>query len=363
MENNGTKRNVVLDVVKGMAIILVVFGHAEETAYGADPTMIDSWYYPAVHMVWAATHHFHMAVFIFISGYLAYSKLDTKFMQRRFLQLIPGFLTWTIVFYFTFSILDFPPIQSNPFKTLWFYTWTLDNSGFWFLLALFALYSLTYLVKRNLWGILGIIIAAYFLSQVPWPQSLSSLSQTHWFQRVAWFMPFFAGGYFISKYQVKLRSLGFIKWFCLVAFPVVGWLGQRLNYTLPLYSWPDYTVYLKMDFVSGFFIFFMALLGIGMIFAVAELLAKIGAFRRPLQYLGSITLGIYCAHSLFRTIGVGNGVVKILSVTVVATLLSAALVWLLQRFKITDYLFLGGAQNLVSRGTPKPVEPTVSKTA
>lgn len=354
MESTVSKRNIALDVTKGLAIILVVFGHALETNVVDWQKVSHLWYF-------AAIHHFHMALFMFISGYLAYSKLDGKFLQRRFLQLIPTYIIWTIVFYFVFAITGFPPRNGNLIWTLLWYTWTLNTSGLWFLLAIFALYILFYLVRGNIWGILGIILLAYTLSQLPWLTARLHISSTSWFDKIAWFMPFFAGGYFISKYRDKLHSLGFIKWFCLVAFPVFFWLGKDLNYSLPLLSWPDYAVFLKPPFISAFYVFWMALLGIGMAFAVADLLVRVVAVRRGLQYLGSITLGIYCAHGFFRTLGVGNGIVKILTVTVVALLLSTALVWLLQRSRITNFIFLGDAQKLVSRRIPKQVSPPAIK--
>lgn len=333
------KRDVALDVAKGLAIILVVFSHVLET-YTVDwATVSRLWY-------WAAIHHFSMALFMFISGYLAYRALDFKWLSRRSLQLILPFVVWSIVYYFVF--LDEAPSAGAMTKSVLYYAWTLNTSGLWFLPALFGLFVLLYLVRGNTWGILGVIALAYFLSQMPLPLAQLHLSRTAWFSVTAWFMPFFAGGYLIAKYRRKLHSLSFVKWFCLVAFPVFFLLGGEMNYTSTAFSWPDLPASLTV-ILTGFYRFWMSLLGIGMTFAVADLISRLAAVRRVPQYLGGVTLGVYCAHSLFRSYGVGNGVIRVLLTTLAALLLSSALIWLLQKLRITDFLFLGGAPKLFSR--------------
>ena len=88
----------------------------------------------------------------------------------------------------------------------------------------------------------------------------------------------------------------------------------------------------------------MAVLGIGMTFAIGDLLARITVSRRVLAYLGGMTLGIYCVHGMWRNIGVGDGALKVITMTLVAMLLSVALIWLLKRFRFTDYVFLGNSR-------------------
>jgi fucose 4-O-acetylase-like acetyltransferase len=86
-----------------MAIILVVFGHATKT-YTADWSVVSSLWY------WAAIHHFHMALFMFVSGYVAYGKLGSKWLQRRFLQIALPYVGWSIVLYY-WSALSFSGLQ------------------------------------------------------------------------------------------------------------------------------------------------------------------------------------------------------------------------------------------------------------
>jgi fucose 4-O-acetylase-like acetyltransferase len=332
-------RSIVLDATKGLAIILVVYGHAIERNIANWPNV---WY-------WAAIHHFHMPLFMFISGYLAYGRLGSKWLGRRFLQLMIPYCAWHVILYYwsTFSfsgLRGIYPTQGGLIKSLISSTASLNASGLWFLPALFALCVLIYLAKGKPLVILIITVITYIISQLSVPAFLSNSMS-----RIAWFMPFFACGYFISQYKASLRPLSFAKWAALVAFPLCFILGGSLNYTTPLYTWPDYTVFAEGNIVFGFYRFAMALLGIGMTFTAIVLLMKVMTIRRILCYLGLITIGIYPAHSLWMKVGIGSGTLTALLVTIIALLLSIVIVKIFQRFWITDYLFLGGAQKLVPR--------------
>ena len=348
-------RNIILDCVKGVAIVLVVFGHEIETYFhwhSVSGSARGLWY-------WAAIHHFHMALFIFISGYLAFGKLDFKYLQRRSLQLIPAFILWSIVLYYcsTFwftGLRDVYPVKTSLIYSLPYCLWSLDLSGLWFLPLLLALYFIAYAGRRHLSIVFGIILLSYMISQLPWPSWSvfnHQLTKPEWFSRIAWFMPIFVSGYLVSKYKDRLRKISFIKWFALIAFPVFLILGGELNYTTPLYSWPVYTVFTHGDMVFAFYGLLMTFLGIGMVFAIVSLIARVSYLWRPWAYLGQITLGIYCGSNLCRNIGIFTGIWWMISATLISILFSVALIWLLQRFRITDYIFLGGAQKLVPRET------------
>jgi fucose 4-O-acetylase-like acetyltransferase len=348
-------RNIALDCAKGIAIVLVVFGHEVETHlnwFSVSRSASGLWY-------WTAIHYFHMALFVFVSGYLAFGKLDFKYLQRRSLQLIPAFILWSIVLYYASTLWvtglqGVYPVKTGLMNSLFYCLWSLDASGLWFLPLLLALYLIAYASRRHLSIVFGIIILSYVISQLPWPSWSffnHQLVRPDWFSRIAWFMPFFVSGYLISKYKDRLQKISFFKWVALIAFPVFFIWGGNLNSTTPLYSWPAYSVFTHGDMVLAFYGFLMAFLGIGMVFAVVDLLTKISYLSIPLIYLGQITLGIYCASNLCRNIGATIGIWWILSATVISILFSVSLIWLLQRFRVTNYMFLGGAQKLALRKT------------
>jgi len=194
-------------------------------------------------------------------------------------------------------------------------------------------------------------VAASVVAQFQMPYHLQDLSLG--LARIAWFMPFFLVGWFVASYQKGLRSLGFLKWVSLIAFPVflvlpVHLPWWHLSYTFAPYAWPVYP-FSTSDVVIAVYGFEMSLLGIGMTFAMVDLVVRVEPIRRILAYLGTITLGIYVIHSLWLKVGFGTGAVKVFSVTLIALAISVVLVWILGRFKITDYLLLGGAQKLIRR--------------
>jgi fucose 4-O-acetylase-like acetyltransferase len=293
-------RNTTLDAAKGLAIILVVFGHSIQRNM-ADNT--DLWY-------WAAIHHFHMALFMFIAGYLAYGKLDSGWLSRRFLQLIPPYIAWSFILYywstFPFSGLgEIYPTKGGPVMSFLSITASLNLSGLWFFPALFALCTALYLVKGRPKAIIALTVVAYAISQLPFPTGYRFLNSA--MSRIAWFMPFYAFGYFVSQYRNELRSLDFLKWFALIAFPVFFVLGHGTTNVQPIYTWGKYTVFMSSDILLPLYRFVMSLLGIGMTFAVLALIIKVAAIRRTLCYFGFITLGIYAAHPLWLKIGIGSG--------------------------------------------------------
>ncbi len=361
MEAGGKKRIVSLDIARALVIIFVVLGHSIETVINNYEQVTHTWY-------WLFAHFFNIPVFLFVSGFLTFGKLGGRTIPRRFLQLMIPFVIWTMVFYFwsTHVIHGFP-VRSDVFKTVLFYTWTMDMSGLWFFPLLFALTLLVYLVRSKPWAILGIIAAAYLLDQVPWTQALH-LPQTHWLNMIAWYMPFFAGGYFIAKYKDKLASFGWVKWACLAIFPALFFASGGLKYVLePTGGWPAYTQFASPRVAAAiFYIFGMGLLGSGMILAVSDLLARTAVTRNTLIFVGAMTLGIYADHSLLRTFYLGSGAIAMVSGFVISMAGAVIMTWLLQKTTITNDIFLGGLGRFIHsrpRATLKPAvetHPTVS---
>ena len=82
-----TERNLFIDELKGIAIILVVFGHILQFVFKVD---LGSF-------VFASIYSFHMAFFMFLSGYslsLGHEKLELKYIIRRCCSLFIPFIIW-----------------------------------------------------------------------------------------------------------------------------------------------------------------------------------------------------------------------------------------------------------------------------
>lgn len=182
-------RDLQIDNIKGILILLVIFGHALELLRITSP--VAAYLYNFIYM-------FHMPVFIFISGFLA--KDLTKGSQKAFRTLFIPFLLfnslWNIVqitsTYFVTLPLDSPEAFSflNP-------GWAL-----WFILALFMWkLLLPDLVKmKNLFAIVFIIgLFSRLFTEFNIFLSLS---------RLLVFSPYFVGGYLFNRAGLdRLRKI------------------------------------------------------------------------------------------------------------------------------------------------------------
>ena len=133
MNGIGLKKQRIeyFDLLKGIAIFMVVMGHALTMCVrGLDAAFL----FKLIGQV-------HMPVFFFISGYLTYkANADKQFitpgLKKRFIQLIIPFLVITPlwVWYFPHSGLQSPLSDNLPdlLRAYW-------KDGYWFTLCLFEL--------------------------------------------------------------------------------------------------------------------------------------------------------------------------------------------------------------------------------
>ncbi len=148
------KRIEYLDAMKGLAIILMIMGHAIAWNYGdfkeivvlaADQPTNVKW----GGGIWQLIYSFHMALFFMISGFLSYKesgvdKVGNYVIKKTKRLLVPWIFTFGIIFFARGSM------------------------GYWFLLSLFeiALVGYIYLALLQLFNshsfIIDALIAAFF---------------------------------------------------------------------------------------------------------------------------------------------------------------------------------------------------------
>ena len=91
------ERAILLDALRGFAIILVVLGHAIQSSF------VDYDNNPFFRIIYS----FHMPLFMFLSGYVSYASFDGTInkLVRRFRSLIIPFLFgYLLLFYSTIYI-------------------------------------------------------------------------------------------------------------------------------------------------------------------------------------------------------------------------------------------------------------------
>ncbi len=174
------KRDYQIDNIKGLLILLVVFGHSLELV------RINS---GIANFMYIFIYTFHMPIFVFYAGYLSknYKKTANTAFRKLFIPFLFFNSIWNLIqVAFTANVKI--PIDSPQLFTFLSPGWAL-----WFLLALFIWrLLLPYILKmRNLFIISLIVgLISRLFSEFDIFLSLS---------RLLVFSPYFVGGYFVSK--------------------------------------------------------------------------------------------------------------------------------------------------------------------
>jgi fucose 4-O-acetylase-like acetyltransferase len=323
-------RDRFLDALKGFSILLVVAGHSIQTL----PNFDDN---PVFRFIYA----FHMPLFMFLSGIVAACSLramDHKFIQYKALTLVVPFIAWyTVAFYLSGAYQTMP---------IWAYFAQLVGApdfGLWFLWILFLNFCVLALAKK-LQPKIG--TASFVLVWL----GVNLLPTVGWLglPLLKWHLTFFLAGYVIYFYREKLRAYykpAVVVSAIVFAVGIFYWrrtgdpaFAERLLGGLSRRGLSDFypTILMIYKYVMPF-------AGIGLV-----VWALRGAIRSKYAYavlawFGVYTLDIYVSHQYFFQFAVGEGIVHVLSGTVIAVSLSLLVSFvLLRRVDILNRIFLGG---------------------
>jgi fucose 4-O-acetylase-like acetyltransferase len=321
---NDGMRSTRIDAMKGIAIMLVVLGHAIQNNIADFDNNI----------VFRAIYSFHMPLFMFLSGYLALNKEIN--LKRKFMALVLPFVAWHLLNY-----VIIPSNQSVEFST-YITRWIKSpDYGLWFLWVLFINFCILFAVQRSS-VILGdkgesatLLAAAFFLQLLP--VNVLGLGL------VKWHFIFFGAGYYISG--TKERSVTWkrpLSSMSIVCFPLLALTWYRthgpsfeaaMNNIFNSLSLPGAPLLLiAYKFVVPF-------LGIAFCFTLIPVSGK-ARFYSMLTFLGTITMDVYVVHQnvLF---GFGTGIWKVTSAFAVALALSVVVSFIFRRSQLLSLLFLG----------------------
>ena len=279
------ERDYLFDNIKGLLILLVVFGHMIESFVFKKSTSINVIYY--------AIYTFHMPVFIFISGY--FSKKNNK---RRILELIFVYIIWQMIICpLVISICTLTPFKEN-LQSIFLPQWT-----YWYLFSLITWKIITPYFEKIKFNFAISIVLGVLIGFSTLDSSLSNFSLS----RSIAFYPFFLLGYYCSKdkfynYRNKLNKyVGFIGFVCLVTFAVLllyyfskfAIVPKDIRKTLFLRD--IYSSYMKNANMGAL----IRIIFYGIQFLCIPLLSSfISKNKSILSTLGRNTLLIYLTHGL-----------------------------------------------------------------
>jgi len=320
------KRNIHLDALKGLAIILVVTGHIIAFSH---PGTVDK------SLLFNVIYSFHMPLFFFISGYLVFGRFGpttSGWIQKKFGQLIIPYTIFTIFYFF---ILFSPSLSAvTPVRVFQvFFSFTVPDSA-WFLPVLFESFiilSLCIAVEKFL-GKFSYITFFILVSCILPLTSLTTISAVH---QIVFYTPFVVIGYLASEYKDKIS--------CNV--PVIEISGSFLFLLLfVLKFWK----LLPANFFNLYYSYVVALAGIILSWLVVEKIIHM-KISHIFVFCGILSMEIYLTHLVilnyftFRQwpLWFGTGLTAIISGTIVLLTISVILSLILSYNKKISSLIFG----------------------
>lgn len=269
-------RNSIIDSMKGLAIIFVVWGHSIQFVKKDSLNFFDN-------PLFITIYSFHMPFFMLLSGYLFYFSLKRKassIIKRKFMQLIIPSIAWFIAE----SIFVGRDINLINIRYGAIY-------AFWFLSALFAV-SIVYTICHSISKQYSVVLYLLIFS-------ISLAYGDDWnMDKIKFMAPYFIAGIsahrildFASRNRHKIGVLA-----------VLTWIGMLLLWNREYYIYISKMTYENVDFWhQSFIIIFRYFIGfagsISLIYAYTFLSTKNNLFIRATSFVGTYTFPIYIISS------------------------------------------------------------------
>lgn len=272
------KRSNLVDLIKGIAIVLVIYGHVLQYFTAK---LLDFFEIP----MFKFTYSFHMPLFMIVSGYLFFSSIQEQgtwfIIERKIKTLfIPAFI-WGGVFY-SFTLFLEKRIEAFSVNEL------IDNvTGVWFVYSVF-INSILILLAYKKRGMKLIVILLAPLLFVFIPNSTLLI----------FMYPFFLIGYLYHKHERRLHVIEEkLEEIALILFPIMLLHFGRRDYIYTSKINPFTSSYgITLQIIINIFRWGIGLCGSLVVIHFARVLIKMnrGKFLLDkLERLGQKTLEIY----------------------------------------------------------------------
>lgn len=323
-------RNQSIDALKGVAIFLVVLGHAIQT------TTINFDH----NLLFRLIYSFHMPLFMFISGWvMTLSRTDMpadKFFTSKSSRLVIPFICWYLL---SFMLLGhFQNISLDQYLINLVIN---PDHGLWFLWILFLCQIILFFSKK-LQPLLGDF---HFLI----PYFVILLLPMHYFgaDSLKYYFKFFALGYVASRHQEFITK----HWKTLI-FPLAFSFPFLVTYwhrTGELTFIADLRRHIDNEYIltqlGDFYRFLVAIAGIASAFLLTKFLTNLSSgFRQYMAFLGMFTLEIYAIHFYFiGKINIGDGTGKIIANLICTLGLTYVSIIMIKKSAVLSRLLFGAS--------------------
>jgi fucose 4-O-acetylase-like acetyltransferase len=297
------KRDERIDILKGIAICMVVLGHVIGYIYG---TKI---YYN--NLIFKVCYSFHMPLFIFINGWLdslkKSSDINNLWLKKKTIRLMVPYILWTLLKW----AITRP--DRNIFECMFI------KPLYWYLINAYLCFIVIYISYVSIKNIMMTSVTVYIISVI----LMLFCGDNLVIKNFIMFFPFYMIGYYtqINRNRLKIFE-GWIKW-SLVLYPV----------SMLFYSYKQYDLYapyinINNKFIKGTLLFYnhyiVAILGIMFSFSLVNSILKykkLNIVKRYFSTIGKYTMQIYLLHdyffvNIFKNVYIDGVISFILSLTV-----------------------------------------------
>ena len=344
-----TGRNLYLDILKFVNIILVIIGHSIQYGSGMEYLVGGKCLY---NPIFSFIYSFHMPLFMLISGYLFYfsckNKTENELLFAKAKQILIPLFCWSFVSLLVHIIKIVLGVSSYKLSIIWILQTILSGfwGGPWFLWAIW-------------WSSLSIIIGRKFFKDSPIFYFIICISMFFVPDKdntavYKFMLPFFILAYLFNKFDLKnkLEKIYSHKVFgftILFAFLI---LLPHFNFDTYIYTTGYYILDKNIVYQlhNDCFRFVIGLVGSIAVMCIVHAFVDVIplVINRCMAYIGSCTLGIYLVsnyifdevlkHLPIMGLNYWYTLIEVICVLGISLLITL----LLKNYKITNKLFLGG---------------------
>lgn len=316
------QRDERLDVLKAVAIGLVVLGHLVRAAYG-EATSAPL----GLAAAFSVLSILDVPLFVFISGYLASPTADGRWLGRRALQLLVPYASWIALRWALFY-------RTDGLGWIWrSIVWGNETNALWFLYALFVVCALYVLVRRSRVAMLALALACALA-----PAALLPYFSLRY---IAMLFPVFVAGRLVGERRYEPGP-----WALAVAAALIAAMwsvaGANLLFAVPAWA---------ADTLAGGGATALALGSVVSAMRIALMLALAGSAMLLARgascgaWLGALTLGVYAAHPiLVPEWARGAGLPGLIGGYAITATAAVGVTLLLRRWSWTAFLLLGSGE-------------------
>lgn len=341
------ERNLFIDILKGIAIILVVLGHAIQ--YGSGEYFYNNKMYFS-NIIFIFIYSFHMPLFMLISGYMFFfttSKYSTvQVIISRFEKLLLPVFTFTVFIFTRWHVFAGKIFKNGIIYTIRSFISEFGNN-LWFLWAVFIV-SLIVLVVKVVFKDSLIIYLLIFILSFLYTDSAN-------FACYKFMYPYFVAGYLFNKYKGK-------EFFNRMSWKSGIISGGMFVFLLIFYNYDSY-IYTSGHCILGKDILkqlgidmYRTLIGfVGSIFIIliTKIMHDVTKAEKIKQLLGVIgrnSLGIYIFSSYVFAYILMNMTATLTNINYAFVIVETGIIlgiclgitMLIRKQKMLSYIFLGG---------------------